>query len=323
MTTNIQPRRPTAYSLFSTFYSPLSENPVIRKELRGRMRGRQGFTLLIFYLVVISLLTILIYSLVATEGSYAPWNPDYRQEVGKAVFGTVVLLELTLVALLGPSLTSGAIAAERERQTLELLRTTLLSARSLVIGKLGSSLAFLFLLIFSALPIQSIAFLLGGVGLAELLVSALMLAVTALFFCALGLFFSSILKRTTAATVSSYATILLTTLIGGGIFLWVAISEASYSYGSNTFLSTTHENFLNLVLWMLISTNPLLAAISSESVLVDEQNLFYTNAANNSSLIGSSTFYLPSPWIIFTLVYLLLAMLLILLSVYFVKRPER
>ncbi len=314
---------PTLYSLFSSLYSLLSENPVIRKEFRGRMRGRQSFVLLFVYLLVISLLTLLIYSVVAMEGSYA-WDADYRQGVGKAVFGTVVLLELTLVALIGPSLTAGAIAAERERQTLELLCTTLLSARALVAGKLGSALAFLFLLIFSALPIQSIAFLLGGVELAELLISGLMLAVTAVFFCSLGLFFSSFMRRTSGATTASYASILLALLGGAGLFLWVGLSEALYQFGaSSSSLATVHDNFLNIILWMLISTNPILAAIFSEVVLVEEQNLFYTNAANNSSLIGSSNFYLPSPWIIFTVVYLFLAFLLILVSVYFVKRPER
>ncbi len=314
--------RSTLYSLFSTLYSLLSENPVIRKELRGRMRSRQGFFLLFFYLTTISLLTILIYSLVAAAGSDARWDPDYRQNVGKAVFGTVVFLELTLVSLFGPILTSDAIAAERERQTFELLRTTLLSARSLVIGKLGSSLAFLFLLIFSVLPIQSIAFLLGGVGLAELLVSSLMLVVTAVFFCALGLFFSSFMKRTTGATTASYATILFANVIGGVMFLGLAITDVSL-YSNTTLFGTLYTNFRNIVFWMLLSTHPLFAATFSESVLVDEQNLFYTNVANNSNLIGSNTFYLPSPWIIFTVVYSLLAGILILLSVYFVKRPQR
>jgi len=314
--------RSTLYSLFPALYSLLSENPVIRKELRGRMRSRQGFFSLFFYLTTISLWTLLIYSLVAAEGSYARWDPDYRQNVGKAVFGTVVLLELTLVSLFGPILTSGAIASEREHQTFELLRTTLLSARSLVMGKLGSSLAFLFLLIFSVLPIQSIAFLLGGVGLAELLVSSLMLVVTAVFFCSLGLFFSSFMKRTTGATVASYATILLTHMFGGCVFLGLALTDTSL-YSNTTPLDALYTNFLNIVLWTLFSTHPLSAAIFSEVVLVEEQNLFYTNVANNSSLIGSHTFYLPSPWIIFTLVYLLLAGILILLSVYFVKRPER
>jgi ABC-type transport system involved in multi-copper enzyme maturation permease subunit len=310
------------FARLGDLFRRLVENPVIRKELRGRMRGRQGFVLLMAYLLVIGLLTVLIYSLSASEGSYARWDPGYRQGVGKAVFGTVVLLELTLVSLIGPALTSGAIAAERERQTFDLLRTTLLSARSLVIGKLGSSLAFLFLLIFSALPIQSIAFLLGGVGMAELLVSSLLLVVTAVFFCALGLFFSSFLKRTTAATVSSYAAILLTALVGGAGFLLIALSEASYYY-SNTILDAAYENLLNLGLWLLIATNPLLAAIFSEMILVEEQNLFYTNAASNSSLIGSNTLYLPSPWILFTLIYFVLAAFMVLLSVYFVKRPER
>lgn len=315
----IQPSdHPIACSRFSALYSLLGENPVIRKELRGRMRSRQGFALLMAYLLVIGLLTILIYSLSDLQGSYARWDPGYRQGVGKAIFGTVVLLELMLVSLIGPALTCGAISAERERQTFDLLRTTLLSARSLVAGKLGSSLAFLFLLIFSALPMQSIAFLLGGVGMAELLVSSLMLVVTAVFFCALGLFFSSFLKRTTAATVSSYATILLTTLAGGTGFFLIALSD-TYYYSSHTILDVAYENLLSLGLWLLISTNPILAAIFSEILLVEDQNLFYST----TSLIGSNPLYLPSPWIPFTLTYLFLAALLVLASVYFVKQPER
>ena len=297
-------------------FKRMLDNPVILKELRGRMRGRQSFVLLTVYLGLITVFIVLVYNLLGLTSSIT-WDPSARQGAGKAIFGTVVLLELLLLSFIAPGLTAGAITSERERQTFEILRTTLLSARSLVLGKLSSALSFLFLLILSALPIQSIAFLLGGVGLGEMIASSMMLVVTALFFCTLGIFFSSFMKRTLTATVASYAVILLTFLILVMIFFLVAYVE-SFSY--NSFGTRAMENFLTLLLWFLISTNPLMAAIISEVILVDQQSLFFTN----NSLFGSSTpSTLPSPWLIYVVFYLFLTFVLMLLSIYFVKRPDR
>ena len=108
-------------------FKRLIDNPVILKELRGRMRGGQAFTLLTIYLGLIAMFIVFIYSLIAPTYSFR-WDPSLRQEAGKAIFGTVVLLELLLVSFIAPGLTSGAITSEREHQTYEILRTTLLSA---------------------------------------------------------------------------------------------------------------------------------------------------------------------------------------------------
>lgn len=297
-------------------FRPMLDNPVILKELRGRMRGRQAFVLLTVYLGLIAVFIMLVYNLLGLTSSIT-WDPSARQGAGKAIFGTVVLLELLLLSFIAPGLTAGAITSERERQTFEILRTTLLSARSLVLGKLSSALSFLFLLILSALPIQSLAFLLGGVGLGEMVASSLMLVVTAVFFCTLGIFFSSFMKRTLSATVASYAVILLTFLILVVIFFLVAYVE-SFSY--NTFGSQTMEYVLTMILWFLISTNPLMAAVISEVILVDQQSLFYTT----NSLFGSSgPSILISPWLIYVVFYLFLTLVLMLLSIYYVKRPDR
>ncbi len=294
----------------------LFDNPVILKELRGRMRGRQAFMLLTVYLGLIAFFIMLAYNLLGLTNSIT-WDPSARQSAGKIIFGTVVLLELLLLSFIAPGLTAGAITSERERQTFEILRTTLLSARSLVLGKLGSAFSFLLLLILTALPIQSLAFILGGVGLGEMIVSSLMLVVTAVFFCTLGIFFSSVMKRTLPATISSYAAILASFLILVVIFFLIAYVE-SISYNSPS--ANALEYFLIGILWFLISTNPLMAAIMSEVILVENQSLFYTT----NSLFGSSgPNFLPSPWIIYVLVYSFLTLVLILLSVYFVRRPDR
>jgi ABC-2 type transport system permease protein len=295
---------------FKRFLNWWTENPVIIKELRGRMRGRQAFLLLTGYLALISLFIAFIYIYISTEVGGSQWDPDFRQGVGKAIFGTVVMLELLLISFIGPGLTSGAISSEREHQTYDLLRTTLLSARALVFGKLGSASSYIFLLIFTALPIQALAFLIGGVGMAELLVSSLMLVITALFFCALGLFYSSFMKRTLTSTVTSYATILVTTLgLGLALMFIIALENGS--------LNTFQEDMLGIMLWFTISSNPLIAAAVSEAILIDDQTLFLTTSGP-----FNNTFPLLSPWIIFSLLYLGLTVIMIALSIHFVKRPD-
>jgi len=295
-------------------FKRMLDNPVILKELRGRMRSRQAFVLLTIYLGLIALFIGIIYMFVAGESSSAGWDPSLRQTVGKVIFGSVVLLELLLVSFFGPGLTAGAITAERERQTYDLLRTTLLSARSLVLGKLGSAFTYLFLLILTALPIESLAFLLGGVGIGELVVSSLMLVVTAIFFCTLGIFFSSFMKRTLSATVSAYAAILLSILVLVIIFFMIA-----YIQNASLYNHPIREYILSIITWIFISTNPFMAAIMSEVILVDQQSLFFTN----NSLFGNGPSYMPSPWIIYVLVYLALTWLMIFLSIRRVKRPDR
>jgi ABC-type transport system involved in multi-copper enzyme maturation permease subunit len=295
----------------------LLDNPVIMKELRGRMRDRRTFILLVFYLLLISSFVGMVYLLMGDSYAGVTFSPDYRQTMGKSIFGTVVLIELLLVSFIGPGLTAGAITSEREHRTLDLLKTTLLTTRELVFGKLGAAVIYLFLLIFTVMPIQSLAFILGGVGLAEVAISSVMLVVTAIFFASLGLFFSSLLKRTLAATVSAYGSILIS-VFSFIFFLFMLTSLISLSYSGNP-LSSLHEDILTVIIWMTISTNPLLAAVFTEVILIEQQSIFMSS----SSMIGSSSFGMLSPWIIYVATYTTLTIIVVLISIALVKRPER
>jgi ABC-type transport system involved in multi-copper enzyme maturation permease subunit len=290
------------------------DNPVILKEFRGRMRGRQAFILLTTYLGLIAIFIGVLYTFLAQSSSSMGWDPSFRQTAGKTIFGAVVLLELLLVGFIGPGLTSGAISSERERQTFDLLRTTLLSAHSLVLGKLGAAFTYLFLLILTALPIQSLAFLLGGVGIGEMLVAGLLLVVTALFFCTLGIFFSSFMKRTLPATLGSYGTILLSIIFLVIIFFLIAMVETAFYISENR----VRDLILTVVLWALISTNPFIAAVMSEVILQEDQNLFFTT----SSPFSGDTIFLPSPWILYVVFYTVLTVVMIVISILRVRRPD-
>jgi hypothetical protein len=87
----------------------------------------------------------------------------------------------------------------------------------------------------------------------------------------------------------------------------------------NSYPSTLVENIVTASIWFLFSTNPFYAATVSEVILIDEQSLFITT----NSILGTSSFPLPSPWIIYVVFYSFLTVLLIGLSVYFVNRPDR
>lgn len=293
------------------------DNPVIKKELRGRMRDRRTFILLTFYLFLLAGFIGMVYLVIGEANSPTNFDPDFRQNLGKSIFGTVIIIELLLVGFIAPGLTSGAITTEREHRTLDLLKTTLITPTELVLGKLSSSIAYLFLLILTALPLQSVAFLLGGVGPAEFFIASLFLIVTAIFFSALGIFFSSALKRTLAATIASYGSILLSVFVVIAFLFGLSVSLGAL-YGNQT--SAINENIFVIVMWLIISTNPLLAPIFTEIILSETQNLYIVNSSSGLSM---ANLWLPSPWIIYVIVYTLAAILLTILSVQLIKRPER
>jgi ABC-type transport system involved in multi-copper enzyme maturation permease subunit len=301
-------------SALASLFSRIVDNPIIAKELKRRMRGRNGFIIIGVYLSLISFFIFLIYFLLTLDSSTSNSDPSFLQTLGKIIFSTVVLLELLMLGFIGPAITAGAISSERERKTIDLLKTSLLSARDIVFGKLSSAAAFLLLLVFTAIPLQSLAFFLGGVGMAEIVISTLMLVVTAIFFCTLGLFFSSFLQRTLLATVYSYSTILISFIL---FLLFLFFINIIDSYTSSP--PALIENFLTAATWALFSTNPFFAAVVSEILLIEDQTLYLTS----NVFFGNTSLTLPMPWIIYLVFYILLTILLISLSVYFVKRPDR
>lgn len=297
------------------FLSGLLQNPVTVKELRSRMRGRRAFVVLTVYLALMGLFITVLYGLYS-RAALQTYGPDPAQ-AGKAVYGVVLGVQVMLVVLLGPAFTAAAISGEKERQTYDLLRTTLLPARSLVTGKLISALSYVFLLILAALPLQSIAFLLGGVSVVELAVSVLLVLVSAVAFALLGLFFSSLMRTTLGAVVITFASSLFLTIGMPAIALVLLPFISSIAYPGP--IDPWVEVALAYGGLALASTNLPATIVLSELFLVQEDALFFWT----TTLAGRSV-TLFSPWWVYTILYLLLSLLLFWLTVRRVSRvPNR
>lgn len=293
-------------------------HPIVLKELRGRMRGSRAFVVVTAHLAFLGFGLGLVY-LTFFATSTVQYSADTRQLLGKALFGVVVGMELLLVSLIAPALTVGAISSERERQTFDLLRVTLLPARAVIHGKLLAALAFLALLLFSALPFQSLAFLFGGVSLEEIGISILILVVSAVFFSTLGIFFSSLVRRTLVGTVLCYA---LTILIVFGLPIMILVVSLFFNPVIGTILDRASQFFefaLVTGAWLLVALNPISASIATETLLVGERSIFYYRL----SLPAGGSVVLISPWILYSLAYLLASWLLLRVSIRLVRRPER
>ena len=127
------------------------------------------------------------------------------------------MLITLLVVFLAPSFTAGAISLEREKQTLDMLVTTPISSLAIVIGKLLSALTYVFILIAASIPVTAVVFVFGGVAPDDVIRGYIVLIATALGLGAFGLFCSSLVKRTQAATVITVFGVIAITL--GSVFI--------------------------------------------------------------------------------------------------------
>jgi ABC-type transport system involved in multi-copper enzyme maturation permease subunit len=178
-------------------------NPIVAKEYRSRMRTWRSPLAMTVYIVLLGALGWAIFA--ALSSSNGPFGSlGSGTNYGQTLFTFLILFQVALLAFITPALTAGAISGERERQTIDLLFVTPLPPFSILWGKLLASMSFVVLLLTLSVPIFSLVFLFGGIELDQMLYGFLVTGVTALTLGLLGIAFSTLFRRTLAATVAAY-----------------------------------------------------------------------------------------------------------------------
>lgn len=288
------------------------------KELRSRMRGVRAFAVLTVYLLLLACLVIGVYWVTVNVTNEA--QPGAPPPLGRILFYSVTLVELLLIAPLAPAFTAGAITGERERQTFDLVMTTPISAKAFVLGKMASSLSYSLLLIFAALPVQVLSILFGGLTITEVILGFWFLIVAAVFYGSASMFFSAVMRSTTAASIFSYLTVAMTLI--GAIFIAIILGIIGANFlsgfaGGGGPSPSVPTIYVSLV---LISLSPLLAGGVSAASLISDQGTFLISIpypAPSTTPTGTTIFqptsmiYVPSPWIIYSIIYIGLSALLL------------
>lgn len=186
------------------------ENPVVTKELRTRMRGAKAQWTMLIYVLAMSIAVLLVYyfdlyTVSTYSGSSTRW---WQQQAGLHMFVTMTWLQMVVLSLVGASLTSGAFTMEIQQQTIELLSLTRLSPRNLVVGKTGTGVIFLWILLASTLPLSGLCLMFGGISTGQIAVTYLLLAAWTFLCSVIGVFCSAISVRTQSAVGATVITVL-------------------------------------------------------------------------------------------------------------------
>jgi len=204
------------------------------KELRGRMRGRRAFVILTIYLLLLGGFAWMVELLMERTYSSGFGNSAAyaSASIGRVIFASLLMLETLQVIFLAPAATAGAISLEREKQTLDMLIATPITSMAIVLGKLLSALTYVFLLIVASVPLTAVVFVYGGVSPEDVLKGYAVLLATALGLGAFGLFCSSLVKRTQAATAISIFGVLAVSI--GSLFVllfWTGMANTDEGRG--------------------------------------------------------------------------------------------
>lgn len=151
----------------------------------------------------------------------------------------------------------------------------------------------------------------------EMILSQLVIMVAAITYAMFGLFCSSLMKSTMAASVLTFAGILFFTMGIPGFALFGVAIASPFMYGASS--SWIAEAMLAIGAVLLAATNLPATLITSAAFLIEEGGVFYIN----QDFYGGGTAHsvpLPSPWVLFIFLHLAVALFLYWLTVRRVRR---
>ncbi len=266
------------------------------KELRSRLR-REYFAWIVFaYLLVVG--AIGFDFLLRTNAITTGYQASLLRQIGAQLYALFSLAQLFLIVFIAPALTATAINGEKERQTFDLLLCTKLSAFSLLAGKLMAGLATVLLLIAASIPLFSLVYFFGGVPLAQVLTTLVVLVMTAVVAETFGLFCSTLLRWPTLSTVITYTFCALWMF-----WYWIVYYLSMQGSGS----SSASNLPVNARLRWLIAWNPMAALSSTVSSGQGPGGTFIVFRLH------------LAPWVAFTLLSLIVTVILFLVSMAFVR----
>lgn len=269
-------------------------NPLIVKEMRERFRTKKTVWLLSLYLLVMGAILL----------GFIYINPLDSASLGenRELFIMTAVIQYGMICFIAPALSAGAISGERERQTLHVLLTTQLSPVSIVISKLLTSLAFIFLLVVASMPLYSFVFLYGGISPEQLMTLVFFFAVNIVFFGSLGLFCSTWIKRTGVSTITAYG-IAFFFVVGTGLLL-VFLGEMLRELYPMDYSSRSVWDLTGMQI--LAGLNPVIVLFEILGETLDP-----------------SIQYFMTPWVFFSLCYLGLSLVLTVWSAYLLTPVRR
>lgn len=180
-------------------------NPIVKKDFQVAARSMRLSWGLFAYEAMLTLTFIASMSIIQeiNNNVYGYGNNIYRSLI--YLFPALSVAQLCLVALIVPIITSSSISGEKERQTFDIMMTTCMSPFSVVFGKVISAVMRILFYVVAGMPIMALPFVVGGLSWSSLFYFLLGVILLAVFSGSIGIFCSSVCRRSITAVILSFA----------------------------------------------------------------------------------------------------------------------
>jgi len=198
---------------------------ILNRELVVASRRKRYFFMRAFYLGVLFL--VVLWAWLAADlsaGTRFSWTP------GGQMFEPFVWVQLFLVLAFAPPICSDLLSGERRRGTLSILLTTDQTSWRIVWNKVLSRFLYLELLILSSVAAMSVISFFGGVTWSQVLFAFVALSTTALQWCAIAIWLSSVFREGHASATLCYMLMVLGLALtpswfrSGALYYWPLVS---------------------------------------------------------------------------------------------------
>jgi ABC-type transport system involved in multi-copper enzyme maturation permease subunit len=186
---------------------PLFGYDLVASTRRGQ---HTGLRVLMAVLLLVTLYVVYMLQVQGFDPFINPFEPGPRisqqamQKFAHDFAAGCMIVQFAAVILLTPIVVADAIARDKERRALDFLFVTSLTDREIILGKLGSRLAYMGGVILTGLPILSLVVLFGAVDPELLLTSYAALLATLISLGSFCLYCSVVSGSAVQATVRSY-----------------------------------------------------------------------------------------------------------------------
>lgn len=281
----------------------LPANPILVRVVYGASRRARHLYLRTGYLVI--LVVVVLFSLFYSMTGQSPSLADLAKSASQT-FRFASMAQLALMCFLAPVFTAGAITQERDAQTFNILLSTPLSNAQIVFGSLMSRLFFVIVLLIAGLPIFLMTMVYGGVTTTQVAQSFMLSGSTAILTGSIAIFIAMIGVGTRRTIFSFYVVIALYLLsiylMGKWSLTWVESSPANINGQKMSWLAALHP-FMSLE----VALNQVYAPPVGR-------------LADQSGLIRYALAYPSAVYVTWTI---LLALVLTVASIFFVRRGAK
>lgn len=194
-------------------------NPIGARELTHRLRRGSSFFLLFLFLLVAATHVVSVWMFIEEGGSADELSHEYVYRMSAAI--------AAMVFLAVPFFSATSINVERQRDCWDFIATSPLNSASILLGKFLSSILFVWIFLFSLIPIYGVCMTRGDVAIEEIVIPFYLLTEITIVLSLFGLMSSIWFRKYRTAVTAAFG------LSFGYFFLFPLILVPWYTFNLN------------------------------------------------------------------------------------------